>query len=135
MKAHSLLVPVVIAAMAIVLGGCGGSGGSDGADTPGSLSVTVLFPPDSSPAQEPKVIPPGTDSVVVRILEPDTRNELVPDTVIARPQEDNEASETIERVRAGSALVQALAKPNADGSGATLAQASARVEVPSGDTV
>jgi len=135
MKAHSLLVPVVIAAMAIVLGGCGGSGGPDSANTPGSLSVTVLFPPDSSPAQEPKVIPPGTDSVVVRILEPDTGNELVPDTVIARPQGDNEARETIERVRAGSALVQALAKPTTDGSGATLAQASAPVEVPSGDTV
>jgi len=134
MKACRLLLVAVVAAIVTVLGGCGGTGGPESAGGPGGLAITVLFPPDSAPAQAPKTIPAGTNSVVVRVLNPDTDDELVPDTVIPRPQSTNEARRTIEHVRAGPARVQALAKPQADGTGPTLAQAAMQVEVLPGRT-
>jgi hypothetical protein len=134
MRARSLAALAAMAAIAVVLGGCGGSGGPGGARGSGALSVAVLFPPTGAPSQQAKVIPPGTNSVVVRVLDPDTRANLVPYAVISRPAGSNEARTTIEHVPAGLVLVEGLAKPTASGSGATLAQATAEVEVPSGGT-
>ncbi|HUS79991.1 MAG TPA: Ig-like domain-containing protein, partial [Armatimonadota bacterium] len=77
----------------------------------------------------------GTNSVLVRVLNPADLSPLVPDTVIARPAGGDQARATIDHIPPGPARLDASARPNADGSGTALAAAATQVQVVSSQTV
>lgn len=132
MRARDLVLTAVVA-MSVLLCGCGGAGGPQG-DGMGTLSVKVVFPPLVAPASD-KVIPPGTDSVLLTVSDPATGERLVPDTVVRRPETGTEATAVIGKIRPGPACIHASAHTGADGSGPALAQATVEVEIISSQTV
>ena len=126
MRAWIVLATAVVA-LGLILTGCGGGDGSDGGGD-GKLSVKVVFPAG-------KVIPEGTNSVVVRVLDPATRRRLLHDTVITRPEDGSEAGAIIGPIRPGPVLVYAAAHATPDGSGPALAEAITGVRVVAGRVV
>ncbi len=134
MRARTILAVAVIAATATLLVGCGGGGSGDEARSAGTLTLNVIFPPETGAASD-KVIPTGTNSVLVRVLDPVSLTALVADTVVARPATGNEARAIVDHIRPGAARILASAHASADGTGPALAQAGVDIEVLGAQTV
>lgn len=142
MKRYLLIMALVIAGSALIIGQFGCGGGDDYAGRPGTgtIALGVIFPPrprQMSPAAG-EGLPDATNSVRITIsgatgagggTEPWTR-----DAVLVRPAGGGTVQTQFQNIPVGSCTVLAQAHGTNDGTGQVIAEAQTNAAVTSGNT-
>ncbi|MFO7948349.1 MAG: hypothetical protein R6V19_16225 [Armatimonadota bacterium] len=129
---HAGGIAVVVCLTALLLG-CGGGGQETAIDT-GAVRFSATFPPLEDTVQ-PTTIYGDTNSITVDVVDPETNDPVVTQTVINRPDpQGGEVSVVISDIPAGQWLMKTVGWEQEDAGGQALSRAEESVTITTGGT-